>query len=104
MSDAASFKQVKQQNLKRLQQYVPIVARVHTSNHPEFHQVRTVFDEMVKIMHEAGSKHPELLQQFAKLREITSNYRVPQDVCETYEAVYRMLSELDAAYQESLHL
>jgi len=32
------------------------------------------------------------------LRETTNNYTVPDDVCESYEAVYNMLSELDKAY------
>ena len=35
--------------------------------------------------------------EFKQLREITDNYTVPSDVCETYEAVYNMLSELDEA-------
>jgi regulator of cell morphogenesis and NO signaling len=99
MSETLSFKEAKQRYLKTLQQYVPIVARVHGNNHPEFHHVRSVFDELVRIVQEAGTKRPELHDQFARLREITGAYRVPGDVCETFEAVYRMLAELDAAYQ-----
>jgi regulator of cell morphogenesis and NO signaling len=41
---------------------------------------------------------PELESEFAELRKITSNYTVPEDVCESYEAVYDMLAELDKAY------
>ena len=37
--------------------------------------------------------------RFVKLREITDNYTVPGDVCESYEAVYNMLAELDKAYE-----
>lgn len=37
--------------------------------------------------------------EFKQLREITDNYTVPGDVCESYEAVYNMLSELDDAYK-----
>jgi regulator of cell morphogenesis and NO signaling len=36
--------------------------------------------------------------EFARLREITDDYTVPGDVCETYEAVYGMLADLDKAY------
>ena len=43
---------------------------------------------------------PDLSQEFARLREITGGYTVPGDVCETYEAVYNMLAELDRAYHE----
>ncbi len=48
----------------------------------------------------AGSGRPELNEEFAKLREITENYKVPGDVCEAYEAVYNMLAEVDKAYQD----
>ncbi|NLM40178.1 MAG: iron-sulfur cluster repair di-iron protein, ric, partial [Firmicutes bacterium] len=47
----------------------------------------------------AGEEKPELDAEFEKLRQITGNYTVPGDVCETYEAVYNMLAELDKAYQ-----
>ena len=33
-------------------------------------------------------------EEFSQLREITDNYTVPNDACETYEAVYNMLAEL----------
>ena len=36
---------------------------------------------------------PQLNAEFAQLREITKNYLVPDDVCESYEAVYRMLAD-----------
>ena len=48
---------------------------------------------------DAGSEVPDLNEEFAQLREITNNYTVPEDVCESYEAVYKMLAELDQAYQ-----
>jgi len=77
---------------------VPVVARVHGKNHPEFYEVKELFDVLEEKTREAGSKVPELQEEFAKLREITSNYTVPGDVCESFEAVYTMLAELDRAY------
>jgi len=44
------------------------------------------------------AKDPGLHEEFAHLRTITEGYRIPQDVCESYEAVYSMLSKLDEAY------
>lgn len=85
-------------NLKILEQYVPIVDRVHGETHPVFHQVRSLFEAINSKIKEAGSVTPELTVEFAKLREITGNYVIPEDVCEAYEAVYRMLGELDKAY------
>ncbi|MGI6499248.1 MAG: hypothetical protein ACOX0U_10745 [Oscillospiraceae bacterium] len=52
----------------------------------------------IRKVKEAGSKRPELNEEFARLREVTNDYTVPDDVCESYEAVYNMLAELDKAY------
>jgi regulator of cell morphogenesis and NO signaling len=99
MTSKSTFNQTKEMHFKTLKQYVPIVARVHGGNHPEFHEVRKLFDAINEKMKEAGSGNPELNEEFARLREITDNYTVPRDVCESYEAVYSMLAELDEAYQ-----
>jgi len=93
-----TFNEAKKKHFQTLKQYVPIVARVHGDKHPEFHVVRELFDAIVGKTKEAGSKKPELNEEFARLREITGNYTVPGDVCESYEAVYSMLAELDRAY------
>lgn len=93
------FDAVKTRNLERLSQYVPIVARVHGGSHPEFHNVKSVFEQLRTKIQAAGSDKPKLDSEFQELRQITDNYTVPGDVCESYEAVYNMLSELDNAYQ-----
>lgn len=93
------FNQVKENNLGRLEQYVPVVARVHGGSHPEFHDVKREFDAIVEKLNKAGAEKAELNEEFAKLRKITDNYTVPGDVCESYEAVYNMLAELDETYQ-----
>lgn len=98
MSEKLSFIQVRDKNMKLLDQYVPIVARVHGKNHSEFYEIQKVFVTLHKKIKESSLKHPELMEEFIKLREITDNYKVPNDVCESYEAVYKMLSELDEAY------
>lgn len=85
-------------NLTTLEQYVPIVDRVHGGSHPVFHQVRSLFEAIDEKIKEASSARPELAEEFSKLREITNNYAIPEDVCEAYEAVYRMLGEMDQAY------
>jgi len=93
------FNQTKKKHLKTLAQYVPVVARVHGGNHPEFHDVRQVFEAIQAKIKDAGSSRPDLHAEFSRLRELTHNYNVPGDVCETYAAVYNMLAELDQAYQ-----
>lgn len=93
------FNEVKKLYLERLKQFVPIVDRVHGGSHPEFHDVRRVFDLINEKIEKAGSENPELADEFNELRKITDNYTVPDDVCESYEAVYNMLAELDEAYR-----
>ena len=99
MENKQRFEEVKTKNIPILSQYVPIVARVHGGSHPEFHDVHKLFDTMSKKIEGTDSQLPELKEEFEKLREITNNYTVPTDVCESYEAVYNMLAELDKAYQ-----
>ncbi|HOR13346.1 MAG TPA: iron-sulfur cluster repair di-iron protein, ric [Clostridia bacterium] len=99
MADTQTFNKVKAAHLKTLRQYVPVVARVHGKTHPEFHEVHNLFNAIDKKIKAFGSKLPELDEEFAKLSELTNNYSIPDDVCESYEAVYNMLKELDRAYK-----
>ncbi len=94
-----TFKKVAERNFKKLKLFVPVVDRVHGANHPEFHDVRRLFDEINRKVKEAGAEKPDLDNEFKQLREITGNYTVPGDVCESYEAVYHMLAEVDEAYR-----
>lgn len=99
MSRQLTFNEVKKNHFPKLELYVPVVARVHGKNHPEFHEVVKLFNTIHEKIKKAGSERPELKEEFNKLREITNNYTVPGDVCESYEAVYNMLAEVDKAYQ-----
>lgn len=96
MSDQIQFQTIVKTSLPLLIQYVPVVDRVHGAHHPEFHDVRRIFDLLVKKI---KTNQPDLKVEFAQLRQTTQNYTVPGDVCETYEAVYLMLKELDESYQ-----
>jgi iron-sulfur cluster repair protein YtfE (RIC family) len=96
-----TFERAKEKYLKKLEQYVPIVARVHGNSHPEFHDVHKIFNLVMDKIKESGN--PVLDEEFEKLREITDNYKMPDDVCESYEAVYNMLSKLDEAYRINEH-
>lgn len=99
MTNKQLFDQAKAAHMKKLEQYVPIVAKVHGKAHPEFHEVHELFNKINAKIKEAGSERPELNEEFTELREITDDYAIPIDVCESYAAVYNMLSELDKAYQ-----
>ena len=99
MSGKSIFSEAAEKHLATLEQYVPIVARVHGGNHTEFHEVKRLFDSINMKTKESGTQRPELDDEFARLREITDNYSVPSDVCESYQAVYNMLAEMDRAYK-----
>ncbi len=58
-----------------------------------------MFDEINEKVRKAELEKPNLDNEFKQLRQITDNYTVPGDVCESYEAVYNMLEEIDKAYQ-----
>lgn len=91
-----AFNDAAAKHMETLKMYVPIVARVHGREHPEFHDVHRLFNELEKKM---GAENLELAREFEELRRVTDGYTVPGDVCESYEAVYNMLSELDSAYR-----
>lgn len=91
-----NFNELLNQNLKTLDLYVPIVDRVHGGSHPEFHEVKRLYDE---LREDLGKEDPQLHKHFEELKEVTNNYTVPTDVCESYEAVYKLLEGLDEAYK-----
>ncbi len=99
MANKQIFNEIKAKHFETLEQYVPVVARVHGKHHPEFLDVHKLVNAMAVKIKEAGLEIPALGEEFEKLRGITDGYTVPDDVCESYEAVYNMLSELDQAYQ-----
>ena len=88
------FEKVVNDNIGILNQYVPIVKRVHGSEHPEFIDVADVYETFVSKLNNSEN----LEDEFLKFREITNNYEIPSDTCESYAAVYNMLKALDEAY------
>lgn len=95
-----TFTEAKEKHLERLEQFVPIVERVHGKNHPEFFKVRTLFNQLNRKIQENKEEDAILNEEFRQLREITNHYEIPNDVCESYAAVYTMLEDLDVAYGE----
>lgn len=92
------FKEATKKYLPILDQYIPLVARVHGSSHPEFYDINKIYDLIKAKIKKEGPEIAELKEEFTKLREISNNYTTPDDVCESYEAVYQMLAVLDEKY------
>lgn len=91
-----TFNKVFDLHKKHLEMYVPVVARVHGPTHPIFYKVQ---DQTNDILNKIHHNNYHLEENFDDLRHLTNNYEVPGDTCETYEAVYLMLKDLDDAFQ-----
>ncbi|MFL2132756.1 iron-sulfur cluster repair di-iron protein, ric [Desemzia sp. FAM 24101] len=94
-----TFNEAANKNFEKLDLFTAAITRAHGKNHPEAFEVRDLFSAINEKTHAAGSAKPDLDAEFTQLREITDNYVIPGDVCETYAAVYNMLLETDQAYQ-----
>ncbi|MCQ2507308.1 MAG: iron-sulfur cluster repair di-iron protein, ric [Dorea sp.] len=77
--------------IKELDKILPVVERVHGDHHPELHQVAELYRAL---------KEEAKAETFAKLREVTSNYTVPEDACPTYIKTYHDLKVLDQENQQ----
>lgn len=85
-------------NHEKLELYTTAITRAHGKNHPEAFAVRELYTQLEKKVEEAEGERPNLDAEFRKLREVTHDYEVPNDVCETYEATYHMLRQADLIY------
>ena len=93
-----TFDKIYNEHKDNLELYVPVVARVHGPTHPVFYEVKNHYDAIVAKLNQ--DLKSDLSEDFMQLRKVTDNYDVPSDTCETYEAVYAMLGNLDRAYFE----
>lgn len=93
-----AFNELVEEYLSTLDLYTTAITRAHGENHPEAFEVRELFEAIHEKVEEAGTGRPNLEQEFAQLRNVTDNYAIPGDVCETYAGVYEMLAELDESY------
>lgn len=92
----SNFKKKTEETFKKLDLFVPTVDRVHGDHHPEFHEVTKLY-EAIRAKRKAQDL-PDLGEEFKSLRAITEDYTVPSDVCESYEAVFLMLKEVEKDY------
>lgn len=98
MSEQHTFDELVSNYFEKLELYTDAITRVHGKNHPEAFEVREWFETIRGKVKEAGEEKPDLDAEFARLRDITDNYTIPGDVCDTYAETYKMLAEVDQAY------
>lgn len=73
--------------------YLPKVKKVHGKDHEEIFEVDKIYNSIKENLD--NSNYEKLEDDFINLRKITNDYTVPQDTCETYESVYKILNKLD---------
>ena len=99
MSEQNTFHEVVTNYFEKLDLYTTAITRAHGKSHPETFEVRELFETVSGKVKDAGENKPNLDAEFTQLRKTTDNYTIPGDVCETYADTYKMLSEVDKAYQ-----
>ena len=80
---------------EELQMIVPVVERVHGKEHPEFYDVKKLYDSLHENIDNEDFDFEGL---FAELQKITDNYTVPGNVCKKKKKVYVSLEELNKQY------
>lgn len=89
-----TLKQYMSDNSEKLDLYTKAISKVHGDSHPEVHEVKALYE----TMKEKVSNGESVDSEFESLRNVTSNYALPSDACETYQATYEMLKEADGIY------
>ncbi|NLJ72154.1 MAG: iron-sulfur cluster repair di-iron protein, ric [Syntrophomonadaceae bacterium] len=93
-----TFAELVKEEFPIIGQYTPVLVRVHGEAHPELASVLEVFKKINKAANEKNLDELELRANFQKLREITQDYSLPSDACETYIETYNMLARADKTY------
>ncbi|MBG9984977.1 iron-sulfur cluster repair di-iron protein, ric [Aerococcaceae bacterium DSM 111022] len=88
-----ALKEYLTENQEKLDLYTTAITRAHGKNHPEAFAVRDLYTELEAAVF--NDKKEKTTRVFKELRQVTSNYEMPNDVCETYEATFHMLEKMD---------
>lgn len=86
------WKEQYQKDSERLELFTTAISRVHKEAHPETVRVRELYEALGRT-----DKPQEI---FEELREITSSYSIPADVCPTFVNVYETLKMYDQLYEK----
>lgn len=64
----------------------------------------TDLNEAIKVINELEEEHTEAGNILKELRIVTNDYKIPADVCETFEATYANLKEMENDLFQHIHL
>ena len=75
-----------------LDTFTKAVAKVHGNHHPEVIEVRKIYQQIDQKLNDGVDN---LDAEFDSLRKVTSNYEIPDDACEAFSTVYKVLHQAD---------
>ncbi|PKM49353.1 MAG: iron-sulfur cluster repair di-iron protein [Firmicutes bacterium HGW-Firmicutes-7] len=70
----------------------------------EKHPSKELLDKINKVMKETEDEHDTAGDVIKEIRSITDQYKLPEDVCTTFELTYFKLQELESDLFEHIHL
>jgi len=95
----SEFNQIVKKHFSKLKFFTLAITRAHGENHPEVFEVRKLFKSINKKVKKSKPDKPNLDEEFVQLRKVTNNYLIPGDACDVYKSTYKMLEDVDKAYQ-----
>lgn len=92
-----TFDKFANDQFERLDLYTTVIVRAHGDKHPEFRDIRSSFEKI----QEKYRKITDLTSEYQTLREVTNDYTVPADTCETTESTFDLLKKSDELYSKA---
>lgn len=75
---------------KTLDLFTSALLKAHGKEHPEVFKVRDIYEDIQTKLEADETNYQKELQA---LEMVTSNFKIPYDVCETFEKTYEMFKE-----------
>lgn len=118
------------EKIPEITQYSQKIAKVHGKNHPELIEVNKIFKEIGEELlghlekeeqalfphiknsdkivegpiHAMEHEHEIIGEQLKKIREITDNYKLPENACNTFRVTFKLLEEFEDDIHKHIHL
>lgn len=83
---------------EKLAMYTGAIAKVHSRLHPEVHEVKALYEDILSEVKQ-DEKSAGLRKAFDRLVELTNNFEIPADTCETFAAVYQDLATANQLFR-----
>ena len=82
----------------------PFIKAMVSSKNNEFKLSAPHFGDIENPIHMMEEEHNTEGERFRRISELTNNYQVPADACQTYRVTYAMLKEFEEDLHKHIHL